>query len=45
MKEENLIYDISKSFALRIIRLYTYLRENQKEYIMSIQILRSGTSI
>ena len=34
-----------KTFALRIIRLYKYLCDEQKEYIMSRQILRSGTSI
>lgn len=35
----------SKQFALRIIRLYRYLCDEKKEYIMSRQILRSGTSI
>ena len=45
MKSENVIVDKSKAFALRIIRLYKYLQEEQKEYILSKQILRSGTSI
>lgn len=36
---------ISKSFALRIIKLYKYLAEEKKEYVLSKQILRSGTSI
>lgn len=37
----------SKSFALRIIRLYQYLTENapRKEFVISKQLLRSGTSI
>ena len=35
----------SKPFALRIIRLYDFLRKEKKEYILSAQILRSGTSI
>ena len=35
----------SKAFAIRIIRLYQYLVDNKKEYILSKQILRSGTSI
>ena len=35
----------SKRFALRIIKLYDYLRKEKKEYILSSQILRSGTSI
>ena len=34
----------SKKFALRIIKLYQYLQDN-KEYVISKQILRSGTSI
>ena len=35
----------SKAFALRIINLYKYLCDEQKEYVMSKQILRSGTGI
>ena len=35
----------SKRFAVRIVRLNSYLRENKKEFIMSKQLLRSGTSI
>jgi len=36
-----------KSFllALRIIKLYRFLIENKKEYVLSKQILRSGTSV
>jgi four helix bundle protein len=45
MKKENLIKDKSYSFALRIIKLGRYLREEKKEFILSKQILRSGTSI
>ena len=41
----NLIIDKSKAFAIRCIRLYQYLCENKKEYIMSKQLLKSGTSI
>jgi len=37
--------DKSKAFALRVIRLYKYLTEEKKEYVLSKQILRSGTSI
>ena len=32
-------------FALRVVKLYQYLRENKKEFVLSNQILRSGTSI
>ena len=45
MAEENVIKDKSKAFALRIIRLYKYLCDEKHEYVLSKQILRSGTSI
>ena len=35
----------SKRFAVRIVRLCKYLHDEKKEYIMSKQILRSGTSV
>lgn len=41
---ENVIVQKSYSFALEIIKLYKQLTE-QKEYVLSKQILRSGTSI
>lgn len=43
--KENVIAEKSKAFALRIIKLYRYLCEDKKEYILSKQLLRSGTSI
>ncbi|MBE6787661.1 MAG: four helix bundle protein [Ruminococcaceae bacterium] len=42
---ENIIVVKSKNFAIRIVKLYKYLNENKKEYIMSRQLLKSGTSI
>ena len=45
MEKENIIVEKSKSFALRIIRLYRYLCSEKNEYILSKQLLRSGTSI
>lgn len=46
MKEsENIVLDKSFAFSVRIVKLYKYLAEGQKEYILSKQILRSGTSI
>ena len=45
MKTDNVIAEKSKAFALRIIRLFQYLRSEKNEYIMSKQLLRSGTSI
>ncbi len=35
----------SKVFAVRIVRLYRYLCDEKKEYVLSKQLLRSGTSI
>ena len=45
MKTNNLIVDKSKMFAIRIIRLFQYLQAEKKEFIMTKQLLRSGTSI
>ena len=45
MVDNNLIYNLSKKFALRIIRLYRYILKERHEYDMSRQIYRSGTSI
>ena len=45
MKADNQILIYSKSFAIRIIRLYKYLSDMKKEFVLSKQILRSGTSI
>ena len=45
--KESIIKDKSKDFALRIIKLYKYLTTTaeSKEYVLSKQVLRSGTSI
>ena len=45
MKKDNKIQIISKAFAIRIIHLYQYLCNEKKEFVLSKQILRSGTSI
>ena len=37
--------DKSRVFALRIVRLYLYLKENHREFVLSKQVLRSGTAI
>ena len=42
---ENIIETKSFSFAIRVVKLHKYLTENKKEYILSKQLLRSGTSI
>ena len=43
--ESNILYDKTLSFSIRIVNLYKYLNEQKGEYIMSKQLLRSGTSI
>ena len=35
----------SFQFAIRIVKLYKYLRKEKKEFVLSKQLLRSGTSI
>lgn len=41
----NIILDKSFSFAIKIVNLYRKLVNEKKEYILSKQLLRSGTSI
>ena len=43
--KDNVIADKSKDFALRIIKMYQYLTNEKREFVLSKQILRSGTSI
>ena len=43
--KENVIVEKSFAFAVKIIKLYQHLSANQKEYVLSKQLLRSGTSI
>ena len=43
--KENVLADKSKLFALRIIKLCRYLNESKREYTLTKQLLRSGTSI
>ncbi len=45
VEESGTINHKSKQFAVRIVRLYQYLCRDKKEYILSKQLLRSGTSI
>jgi len=45
MDRENTARGKSKKFAVRIVNLYKYLCEEKKEYVLSKQVLRSGTSI
>ena len=43
--KNNPLKDKPFSFALRVIKLNTFLREEKKEFVLSKQLLRSGTAI
>lgn len=43
--KDNIIQEKSYKFALRIIKLYKYLSIDKKEFVLSKQILRCGTSV
>ena len=43
--KENVIKQKSFDFAIRIVKLYQYLQNEKKEYVLSKQLLRSGTSV
>lgn len=45
MKSDNIIQTKSYQFAVKTVNLCRYLMEDKKEYILSKQLLRSGTSI
>ena len=45
MKKENVIQDKSYAFAIRTVYLYRFLTDQKKEFVLSKQLLRSGTSI
>lgn len=45
MKSENVVQTKSYDFALRIVKVYKYLSQEKKEFVLSKQLLRSGTSI
>ena len=42
---ENIIEEKSFDFAVRVVNLYKHLTANKKEFVMSKQLLKSGTSI
>ena len=42
---ESTVRDKSKMFAIRIVKLYRYLCDEKKEWVLSKQLLRCGTSI
>ena len=42
---DNNLYKKSYAFAIRIVKSYQYLSDEKREFILSKQLLRSGTSI
>ena len=44
MKTDNLIQQKSYAFAVRVVRLFQHLSETKREFVLSKQVLRSGTS-
>jgi four helix bundle protein len=45
MIDDSVSYQKAYKFAIRIVRAYQFLCENKKEFVLSKQLLRSGTSI
>ena len=45
MKSDNVIQIKSYAFALKIVKIYQFLIEEKKEFVLSKQLLKSGTSI
>jgi four helix bundle protein len=43
--KENIILDKTMDFAVRIVKLYKFMTDEKKEFVLSKQLLRSGTSI
>ena len=42
---KSILRDKSYSFAVRIVNLFKFLQNEKKEYILSKQLMRSGTSV
>jgi len=45
MLNNSVVYEKAYKFAIRIVRAFKHLQEKEKEFILSKQLLRSGTSI
>ncbi len=43
--KENIAKDKSFAFVIRVVKVYQYISGNKKEYVLSKQLLRSGTSV
>jgi four helix bundle protein len=45
MKKKNVLHEKSYQFAIRTVRLTQFLHQEKREYILSKQLLRSGTAV
>ncbi len=45
MKKDNIVYEKACNFAIRIVKAFEYLKKEKNEYVLSKQLLKSGTSI
>lgn len=45
LRDDNVIQQKSYAFAIRVVKLYRHLSQDKKEFVLSKQLLRSGTSI
>ena len=43
--KDSVVREKSFAFALRVVRLYQYLTEKKREFVLSKQLLRSGTAM
>ena len=43
--KDNVVLEKSYNFAIRVVKAFRYLQEEKKEFILSKQLMRSGTSI
>ncbi|CAD5946605.1 hypothetical protein PCC7805_02292 [Planktothrix agardhii] len=45
LSQKSLVYDKAYKLAIRVVNAYQYLTQNKQEWILSKQLIRSGTSI
>lgn len=45
MKSKSIVYEKAYKFAIRIVKAFQFLQSDKKEFIISKQLLRCGTSI
>ncbi|MBE9142761.1 four helix bundle protein [Planktothrix mougeotii] len=45
LSQKSLVYDKAYKFAIRVVNAYKYLTQNKQEWVLSKQLIRSGTSM